>query len=192
MARQTTPADLPQSPQLRAYLDAFEAIKVEAARLAADVPADRFNRRPGPERWSAAECFDHLTRTGSLLLPHLDAGIQQGRAQGRTAAGPFRYGPFSRYFIRAMQPGSKKVRTVKAFAPAAPSGLEKDRVVADLLALQDAFQQRIRAADGLDLKRILVRSGASPLIRLGLGAWFEATLGHERRHLDQARRAVDE
>lgn len=181
---------LPRALQLQAYVAAFEDRKTEAIRLAAGADEERFNTPPAPGRWSAAACVAHLTTTGTLLLPGLDAAIARGRAQGRVADGPFRYGPVSRWFIRAVSPEGRPIKTFRVFQPP-PQRFAKEQTLADFLALQDAMIARIHDADGLDLKHILVPSAATRLLWISLGAWFEATIAHEERHLRQARRALE-
>ena len=180
----------PEAPQLRACLDAIHAVRDEAVALAAGATDAQFDTRPGPDRWSAAECYDHLVVSARLQLPNLEAAIHAARARGRTARGPFRYGPFSRWMIRAMQPGAPRMKSPKPMQPSV-SGLDKETVVRAFVEVQDALVRCIREADGLDLKRVLVPSGAMPLVRFSLGAWFEITAAHERRHLLQARRALE-
>lgn len=57
--------------------------------------------------------------------------------------------------------------------------------------LQNQFSECVAAAEGLDLRRLRLPSPAIPLLYISLGAWFEAILAHERRHLDQAERILD-
>jgi hypothetical protein len=52
---------------------------------------------------------------------------------------------------------------------------------------QERFADRLRAADGLDLRRIRSRSPAVTRLTYSLGTAFAIFLAHERRHLWQAR-----
>lgn len=63
-------------------------------------------------------------------------------------------------------------------------------MVDEFLALQDELAEHVNEAEGIDLRRLRLSSPAIPLLRISLGAWFEATLAHERRHLSQARRVL--
>jgi hypothetical protein len=53
--------------------------------------------------------------------------------------------------------------------------------------VRDQLADRVRTADGLDLKRQRVISPVSRLLRLPLGAYFAFVIAHDRRHLWQAR-----
>lgn len=178
------------SPQVQAYEEAFRAIARDAEVLFEAVSDDAFNARPALGSWSAGECLDHLNTTGGLLLPNLDAAIRRARERGLTARGPFRYGPLSRWFVASMQPGGRKATAPALYVPSS-SRLRKEDVLRAFLALQEALIERLRQADGLDLRRVMVPSPVTRLIRVSLGAWFEATAAHERRHLLQARRALE-
>ena len=74
--------------------------------------------------------------------------------------------------------------------PPSPDTLSPPAVLDDFCALQDEFADCVQAAEGLDLRRIRVGSPALLLLRISLGAWFEAHLGHERRPLAQMRRIL--
>ncbi len=176
--------------QLQDYARQFDAIKQQARVLVNGMSDEAFNWRPDPERWSVGECLDHLCRTGSLLLPKLDAAVASGRSRDLTGEGPFDYGWLGTWWIQQMQPASR--RTFKSPRPFAPSSsaLEKEAVVEAFVALQDQLLERLHAADGLDLRRIKAASAALSVFRLSLGAWFESTVAHEQRHLAQARRVV--
>jgi hypothetical protein len=178
------------SHQLQVYQEQFEALKEEARVLVRFLDEEAFNWRPAPDRWSVAECLDHLNRAGRLLLPKLDDAIAQGRAGGLTGEGPFDYGWLGRWWIRSMQPVSRRrLRHPRAFAPSASRHLVED-VLRTFLTLQDDFIERIYAANGLDLRRIKAPSAAFSMLRLPIGAWFESTVAHEERHLAQARRVM--
>jgi hypothetical protein len=81
-------------------------------------------------------------------------------------------------------PVRRRFRSRAKFRPAAR---HLPRPVMDrFAALQDAIGERLRAADGIDLRRVHVRSQVAP-IRFTLGTTFRILLAHERRHIWQAR-----
>jgi len=144
--------------------------------------------RPGPERWSVAQCLDHVTITTSALLPGVERAIETAHQRGATGAGPFRYGPLGRWFLAAQAPTSDaRVRTPGRYRPAVA-----DADIASLgvrfLATQRAFGAAIASADGLHLVRVRVPSPAFALLRLALGIWLLSMPAHTLRHLAQAER----
>jgi len=52
---------------------------------------------------------------------------------------------------------------------------------------QDRLVERIKTADGFDLRRVRRRSPVLPLMKWSLGTMFALVLAHERRHIWQAR-----
>jgi hypothetical protein len=178
--------------QLEDYRSHFRSMKEEATTLAADVDDDSLQKRPNPEMWSVAQIFDHLNTAGWLLLNPLEQAIQRGQEKGPYGEPPFQYGFISRWFIRSMQPSSGWTFTAPSvFEPASNETLYPQETVEEFRALQDQFARCVADAEGLDLRRIRVSSPAVPLLRISLGAWFEATLAHEDRHLEQAERVLE-
>ncbi len=178
-------------PQLEDYRSRFRSMKEEATVLTADVDEDTLRTRPTPETWSVAQIFDHLNTAGWLLLTPLERAIQTGREDGPYGEPPFQYGFVSRWFVRSMQPSSGWTFTAPSvFKPAPSKTLYAKETIEDFRSLQDQFAGCVADAEGLDLRRIRVSSPAVPLLRISLGAWFEATLAHEERHLRQAERVL--
>lgn len=173
-------------PQLDTYRTQFHEIKTEAATLVDGVDDARLRTPPDAETWSAAQIFDHMNTAGWLLLSSMESAIQDGHAQGRRGTPPFEYGFVSRWFIRSMKPDSGWTFTAPSvFEPEVTDTLYPSEGLSEFQELQDQCAQCVVDADGLDLRGIRVGSPAVPLLRISLGAWFEATLAHERRHLRQ-------
>lgn len=178
--------------QLDAYRSGFTDLKEAATTFVDHVDANTLQVHPDPEMWSAIQCIDHLNTAGWLLLHPMEEAIQRGRAKGPFGKPPFEYGFMSRWFIRSMEPSSGWSFTAPSVYEPAPSNtLYPNEAVDEFLALQDQFSECVVAAEGLDLRQIRLPSPAIPLLRISLGAWFEATLAHEQRHLRQAKRVLD-
>lgn len=182
--------------QLKRYIGEYESARRQVRALVDGLNEKTFNLRPDPESWSVAECIDHLCVLGNLLLPRLDAGVQQARAKGWRSDGPFRYGSFSNMFIRMVSPlRTTGSRRGKAAAPliylpsSATHGV--NALVTKFETLQNELIERAKAADGLDIARVRIVSPVSVLIRIRLGAWFEAIAAHQFRHIEQAKRTKE-
>lgn len=185
------PSDLP--PQLRTYRSAFLDLKSTARTLIQDVDDEILNERPTPDAWSVSQIFDHVNTAGWLLLARIEEALQRAHDGGPRGEPPFRYGIVSRWFVNAMQPSSRWTFTAPSvFEPDAPHTLHPREAVREFLALQDDFAACVERAHELDLRRIRVTSPAVPFLWISVGAWFEATIAHERRHLEQARSVLTE
>ncbi|MCS3650736.1 hypothetical protein GGQ08_002029 [Salinibacter ruber] len=178
-------------PQLDEYRTGFVDLQDEATALVTDADAATMRRRPDPDAWSVVQCIDHLNTAGWLLLRAMEDEIRRGRAEGPYGTPPFEYGVVSRWFAHVLEPSSGWTFDAPSlFEPDTPNTLYPNEAVDEFLGLQGRFADCVGDAEGLDLRRIRFGSPAIPLLRISLGAWFEATLAHERRHLDQARRTL--
>lgn len=188
------PHDQPLAAELERCREAYRWASEEAARLFADLDDERFNARPAEGKWSAAECLTHLVVSGEALLPPLDDAIRRGREHEILGRGPFRYGRLGEWFVRQVggdgSPPPRRFPAPRLYAPP-----RRRRPVGPALRefhdLQEALSDRLQLSSGLDLARLRVRSPVTPLLRLSLGQWFRLVAGHQRRHLGQARRALE-
>ena len=123
-----------------------------------------------------------------MFLPGIDRAIERARSRGLTSAGPFVYSMLERIVLRLTEPPPRlRTRAPKALQPTDDPSRSASRVMREFMEWQAAIDERIRRADGLDLKRMRERSPALPLVKWSLGTMLAITLAHERRHLWQAR-----
>ncbi len=165
----------------------FGAAAADARALLDGVGDAAFRWRPAGKGWSMAECLDHLNVVGRLYVTAIDQALEEGRRRGFTASAPLRLGLIERWLVRSMDaPPLFRTKSPRSFRPAAAAPPVAESLPA-FLALQDELQERVARAEGLDLRRIKLRSPASRRLRLSLGAAFAVTAAHQRRHLWQAR-----
>src|SRR5690349_2440679 len=98
----------------------------DAAAIAADVRASfgslssvQLNWKPSAERWSIAQCFDHLITSNKGYLPIIEsvrAGTKQTRFVERLPVLP---GLAGKLLIKSLDPAStRKLKAPKNFQPA--------------------------------------------------------------------------
>jgi hypothetical protein len=173
-------------PELQGYHRQVEAIQDDASDLMNDVTEAQFNWRPGPDRWSIAECLEHLNITARLYFPVINEKITEALMRGLKSQGPFRHGWFGKFFLRTAEPPAKiRVKTPRRFVP--PSDRPMSEVWPEFMTFQERLIELISRANGVDLARIKVQIPATKLIKLSLGQSFGLVAAHERRHLWQAR-----
>lgn len=194
--------DLPEpdlhSEELTASWDELRAAGEEAEELVAGLTPDQLRWRPEPDRWSVAECLEHLVLTGEVYLEALDPVIEEARERGRVARGDYRPTLVGRWLTRLLEPPpglpvpSPPVVVPGGAAQPTPEGdvSGEGEPLADFLALRGRLAERLAAADGLDLRRVRMSSPFFSLIRFDLGSAFRVIAAHERRHLWQARRVT--
>jgi hypothetical protein len=153
----------------------------------------QINRRPAPDRWSVSEHLAHLNIVDASYLPHLDAMLARGRADGLFARGKPRHPWFGALLVRGVEPPVRlRVRTPHAHVP--PSFVDAEAALAEFSQVRVALRERIARADGLDPGRMRARYvtgiGPAKLCVLSFGQWVALAAGHDRRHRWLAERVI--
>jgi hypothetical protein len=165
----------------------FETSKQEATELVRALSDEQLNWRPGPGRWSIGECLMHLAISTNAALPAIDRAIAHAQQRAWPAAGPYHYGWFTRWMVQSMEPPPRRrMGTFRIFTPPS-TPVQRDQVLRALTESRGHLLERTRAADGVNLKRAIVVSPVSRLVRMPLGGHFAFLAAHDRRHLWQAR-----
>ena len=177
--------------ELDGYLEEIRYIRQDVAAIVADLDEGRFTWRPAPDRWSIGECFEHLNLTAAAFIPAIDATIEDARTRSLRSEGPFVYPLFERLFVASNEPPPRRrFRAFRAYRP--PACLSPDTVMSAFSSWQDRLVERVKGADGLDLRRARRRSPILPIMKWSLGTMFALVLAHERRHIWQARQVRNE
>jgi hypothetical protein len=174
------------TPEIEGYLDQLLSVQQDVPGIVANLTDEQFNWQPSRDRWSIAQCFDHLNLTAGRFLPAIDAAIDHARQRGLLSPGPFTYPLLERWFVRSTEPPPKlRNKAFKAFVPV--SGKAKSDVMGRFMEYQEEIGARLKRADGIDLRRAKHKSPVLPLITWRLGTMLALMLAHERRHIWQAR-----
>ncbi len=178
-------------PVLDEYIAALERIGRDVAGLVEELSDVQLNWRPGEGRWSISENIAHLTATGNVYLPPLDAAIERGFERAMFGGRDFQPTGLGRWFITQMEPPPRRrLRTSRKVLPQRVEGAAA--LCAGFDAMHAEMIDRLRRSRGLDLARVKVRSPLLPILRFTLGAAFGIIVAHERRHLWQARQVRQE
>jgi hypothetical protein len=185
LARPAKP--VPERTEDLSQLDTqLDAIQREADALTAGLTDEQFNWQPDPTRWSIAQCLQHLVVAADEFLELQEAAIDRARRRGLLSDGPYRHGRVGSMIAASIEPPAK--RRFKTKRTLVPTGLHSiDTLVPAFHRRQDVLRQLIARARGIDLGKTRVPLPGLPILRLSLGQSFAFTLGHERRHLWQAR-----
>ncbi len=171
------------------YVRQYEDLKRDARRLTEGLSETQFNWQPTPERWSIAQCLEHLNAVALPYTESLALGIAEARRRGEVARGVIRYSFIERWMIRSLEPPPRRrLPAPGMFRPeAAASSSDPAAVMSAYLELKDRFIELLVSADGLDIGKRKIATPVSKFIRLRIGAAFAFLASHERRHLWQAR-----
>ena len=172
---------------VRRMSDQTDALREDAAAIFAVTTSEQWTWSPDANTWSMALVVEHLNTVLRLSLPPLKGAVERLRAEGGRSDAIPKYSLLERLFIRVVSPNPPFKSPVPPIflpqKPADPSGVTGPMFIADLEQLATI----VRAADGLDLRRIKVASPASDKMRLTLGTWLEATVMHNAYHWEQVR-----
>lgn len=176
-------------PQLAGIAAELRDARARVHRLVAHVPGGAWARRPHPDRWSPAECVEHLNLTTRAFLPLLDAALDAARQLDAPRPARYRHDPLGWLLWRMMGPPVRiRARTPAPFVPVPRA--EPAASLADFDHLQDDLLRRTAAADGLPIDRVRVPSPFSARASYTAYSALAILPRHQQRHLWQAERAT--
>ena len=153
----------------------------------------QLNWKPSAERWSIAQCFDHLITTNKGYFPIIESvrtGTKQTTFWERLPVLP---GLAGRLLIKTLDPAStRKIKAPKRFAPA-QSNISAG-IIDDFAAQQEKVIEGMQATKHLDLEKIVITSPAvsSGVVTYSLMDAYRIIVVHELRHFQQAQRVAAE
>ena len=153
----------------------------------------QLNWKPSAERWSIAQCFDHLISSNKGYLPIIE-GVRTGTKKTTFWERlPVLPGLAGKLLIKSLDPAStRKIKAPKRFEPA-QSNISAS-VIDDFAALQSRIIEGMTATGHLDLEKIVV---TSPAIQAGFVTYslldaYRIIVVHEQRHFQQAQGVMGE
>jgi DinB superfamily len=179
---------LESSEFLQTVLTEAEKNSERARLLAAKLTEDQLNWKPAQDKWSMAQCLEHLTVTSAAFDRYFTAAIEQARKRHSVTQNP-RYQPsfVGGWLARQVDPETgRKLPAPKIFRPADASHIQS--AVDKFINQQERFSAFVRQSEGVDYNKTRLRSPVTPLMRYSLADAFVITVLHGRRHLGQAQR----
>lgn len=177
-------------PNRHGLPDQVRTLIRHAREVAEGLPPEDFDRRPEQERWSVAECLDHLNETARVYLPVITDAVEEARAKGLTRGKGEGRTLIGRIVVRMQEPPARfRTSTFEELEPT--RGLDRDTVLEEFETLHEELIVRMNESGDLDRKKIKIRSVLDPRLRLSLGDWFAFLAAHGRRHVWQAERVRD-
>ena len=164
-------------------LDVFSRLDTARAALAAAVervpPALR-QKRPGPERWSAAEVIEHISIVERIFGGRVTDAITTARSGGLAAEAGDR-APLPDAIETRMADRVNKRTAVEAAQPT--GSLDAAAAWAALEAGHERLRQTVAGAEGLALGKVTI---AHPFFgEMSVYQFVELMAAHEMRHAEQ-------
>jgi DinB superfamily len=177
------------NPQLEALVQAFEQAKAEARRLLTSSSEELLRKRPSPNSWSALECVGHLNLGNEMMLKNIKQTITRAPELPKTPNRKYKMDLIGRLMVWSFEPGRIKLKAPAAIAkPVVHGGAQE--ALAEFERHQNEAVELIRSAAGLAIDRCKMKSPFAN-IRYSAYSAFGIIAAHNRRHLWQARNAVN-
>ena len=147
--------------------------------------------QPTENKWSAAQCLEHLNSYGRYYLPEIERAINIATADNRLSNPEFTSGLIGNYFTNMMLPKEGKQNKMKAPKDHQPvANLNTDKVVSEFIDQQEKLLSLLEQARTVDLNTSKVPISIAKFIKLKLGDVFMFLIARNQRHILQAERAL--
>jgi hypothetical protein len=174
---------------LSAVASGLEEIGGEALSTFGALDAAQLNWKPDADRWSVAQCFEHLLTTNRLMFGAMASALDDATPRSLWQRLPLWPGLLGTLMVRSLSP--QATRRLKAPAPARPAASDLAADIVERFA--DQHRQAVVELRTLDEPRAARTIMTSPFARVVTysvrDAW-RLILAHDRRHLEQARRVT--
>ncbi len=181
--------------QLAGIVQSLESAQSQLRRLSDKLPESDWNKRPAPNRWSAAECVEHLNLTSRAYLPLLRDAVAMAREVRRPPKKYYRRDALGWFMSNMMRPLHHlgkftvgRVKTPPAFVPKA--GRSRTEILSDFVRLQGELISLIQSADGLAIDEVKIVSPFGGRMTYSAYSALEIVSRHQHRHLEQAEEAA--
>jgi len=176
--------------QLKAVTDSLRSAQSRLRRLGDKLSDEEWSKRPGKDRWSAAECVEHLNLTSRAYLAILPDAVHRARKRGGPRKKHYRHDPLGWFMTQMIGPlrhlGKFRVMPVKTTAAFVPKRRPPKQVMSDFVKLQAELAAVIRSGDGLPLDREKIVSPFGGRMKYSAYSALVIIARHQHRHIDQA------
>jgi len=177
--------------EVEALTSEIGSVSTDARNEFGALTVEQLNWKPGADRWSVAQCFDHLITTNVAYFPVFDS-IAKGQKQSRFLEQlPLFPSLWGKLLIKSLDPKTtRKLKAPTTFQPAA-SDLPGS-IIDDFVKHQGRLAELIKATSDMAVDRIVMTSPAAKLITYSVMDAFRIVVVHEKRHFQQAKRVTEE
>ena len=151
----------------------------------------QLNWKPDPNRWSVAQCFDHLIVSNSAYFPVVESIVNGQQKTSVLHRLPILPKLWAKLLIKSLDPKTtRKLKATAAFQPSS-SGLPSS-IIDDFVAHQKKLVESMEATSDLNPDRIIISSPVAKVVTYSLMDGFRILVVHEQRHFQQAQRVTEE
>ena len=175
---------------LRSLITEANSVASEAKSRFGSLTASQLNWKPSADRWSVAQCFDHLLNAHKGYLPIFES-VLAGKKATLWEKMPVLPGLAGKLMIKTLDPAStRKLKAPKNFEPAQSE--IRASVIDDFVAQQQQIIEKMKATEHLDPEKIVITSPALSVVTYSVLDAYRIIVVHEQRHFQQAKRVTEE
>jgi hypothetical protein len=175
---------------LPAVIDAANKVASDTRSTFGHLSSSQLNWKPSAERWSVAQCFEHLLTSNKGYLPIID-NVLAGYKRTFWQSMPVLPGLMGKLLVKSMDPAStRKVKAPKRFQPAQSD--ISGSIINDFVDLQKQIVDKMKATEHLNLEKIVITSPVAGVVIYSLMDAYRLIVVHEQRHFQQAKRVTEE
>jgi len=179
-----------QNADLPTLISAANSVANEAKNIFGLLTPAQLNWKLSAERWSVAQCFDHLLTSNRPYIPIVD-NVLAGHKQTFWQSMPVLPGLMGKLLIKSLDP--VKGRNLKAPTKFQPAQSDiSDSVIDDFVAQQASIVGKMKATAHLELEKIIISSPVTSVVTYSLMDAYRVIVVHEQRHFQQAQRVTAE
>ena len=158
--------------------------------LNAELSEEQWTAMPGPERWSAVQCIQHLNLTSEGFLKVIREALVRCAALDGPPPRRYRHDFAGWILWRGSGPvrGFGRIRTTKPFNPS--GSLSPEKVLSEFARLQRDQIKCVRDGDGLPLDKVKVTSPFLSQLNYSTYSALALLPRHQHRHIEQAEKAA--
>jgi hypothetical protein len=180
--------------QLADIVQSLESAQSRLRRLTDTLQESDWNRKPAPNRWSAAECVEHLNLTSRAYIPLLRDAVAKAGEVRHTPTTQYHHDALGWFLSKMFGPLRHlgklrlvRVKTTPAFEPKA--GRSRTEILSDFVRQQAELISLVRSADGLPIDQVKIVSPFGGRMKYGAYSALVIVSRHQHRHLEQAEEA---
>ena len=179
-----------QRSELADVITAANNVASEAKSVFGNLSVTQLNWKPSSDRWSVAQCFDHLITSNKAYFPVVE-NVLAGKKRTFWESMPLLPKLAGKMLIKSLDPAStRKIRAPKKFQPSQSN--ISGSIIDDFVAQQAQVVEKMKASEHLHLERIVITSPVAAVVTYSLMDAYRIIVVHERRHFQQARRVIEE
>lgn len=152
--------------------------------------ASQLNWKPSENKWSIAQCLDHIIVSNETYFPQLETIISGRWRNSFWQNMPIIPKMWGKMLIKSVSPEIvRKTKTSKVFYPVS-SGIPLS-IIKEFTSHNHTLKEFIEKSHNANLDKIVITSPVSGFITYSLHDAFIILVSHEERHFLQAKRVKE-